>query len=1115
MAKIISLNVKGLREKVKRRAIFNYCRERADIICLQETHSSSEVEKSWILEWRGQILFSHGETNARGVCILFKSKVEITDIERDLDGRRVGCTISIDNTPISLVNIYAPNKDSPNYFMELIEKYEKNLDQLIMLGDFNLVLDKKLDRRGEKCNNDNAASLLNEFVSEMSYADPWRNRNPGVFCRSYYRKKSKYTASRIDFALCAPKIEKIVQSIFYIPSIMTDHQCLFMSLSQHENERGRGYWKFNDKLLQSGDFVKALNDLIRKKKIAYMHKNRKECWELIKFEISTFAKNWARENASERRVIISQLYEKSLILEEELSQEYDTRKQNILDNTKLELNQMEYEHAKSVIFRSGARWQVEAERNTEYFYGLEKNRYNAKTCTTLITENGKVIKEQREILNEQRKFYCNLYKKEKNIKFALSDDEHPQLSVEESLNLNQALDVKELSQALKEMKNGKCPGQDGLTVALYKCFWKELRDPLYDAFEHGLEEGLLHASARRGVISLIPKAKSDTRKLKNLRPISLLSVDFKIFEKALANQIKSVIDKLIHTDKKGFMAGRRISVNIRKVLDVIQYADEEKLEAILLSVDFLKCFDRISHEAIWGSLKYFGFGKNFVHMCKTVYCEASSVVQNNGFFSGVIRIEKGVRQGSPNSSFLFLLCAELLAIQLRKDPNIKGTQIGGIANLLNQYADDMDIMTLAKQQGIKRIFDTLEYFYKNTGFKVNYDKTCVYRMGSLKDGSAKFYTEKQITWTNQPVNILGITVHHSGNVMELNYGPIIKKAEGILNAWKKRSLSLEGKIMVINTLVASLFVYPMMVLPTITMTYIRKMESMIRDYLWDGRKAKIALSILQKPKECGGLKLVDFKAKDQALKMSWIKIVSSDTSMARICYHSLDPKIGDDIWNCNLKEEDINKIFKQGFWADVLKAWSLNNYKHDNAKGKWIWYNSDLKINNIPVFWHKCYARNLRTIDQLFKNGSTISIGEAKDFGMNLMEFNSLISAIPNESRRFYKQKRSDTMANDNCSERMKSTKLAYNDLVYDDQLLHPKKEKWEEELSIQMTYESYLKEFLNIRKVTNITKYRSFQYRLLHRAIVTNETLYKWKIERKSKLRELWRCRNINTLVC
>ena len=73
---IISLNVRGLQNDTKRRAIFQYCRERATIICLQETHSTPDIEQKWKLEWGGNILFSHGESNARGCCILIKKNKE-------------------------------------------------------------------------------------------------------------------------------------------------------------------------------------------------------------------------------------------------------------------------------------------------------------------------------------------------------------------------------------------------------------------------------------------------------------------------------------------------------------------------------------------------------------------------------------------------------------------------------------------------------------------------------------------------------------------------------------------------------------------------------------------------------------------------------------------------------------------------------------------------------------------------------------------------------------------------------------------------------------------------------------------------------------------------------
>ena len=59
--KILSLNVRGLRNAGKRKAVFSYLKnQKASICCLQETFSKKDDEKIWTLEWGGKILFSHG-----------------------------------------------------------------------------------------------------------------------------------------------------------------------------------------------------------------------------------------------------------------------------------------------------------------------------------------------------------------------------------------------------------------------------------------------------------------------------------------------------------------------------------------------------------------------------------------------------------------------------------------------------------------------------------------------------------------------------------------------------------------------------------------------------------------------------------------------------------------------------------------------------------------------------------------------------------------------------------------------------------------------------------------------------------------------------------------------
>ena len=305
--------------------------------------------------------------------------------------------------------------------------------------------------------------------------------------------------------------------------------------------------------------------------------------------------------------------------------------------------------------------------------------------------------------------------------------------------------------------------------------------------------------------------------VKNLRPITLLNTDYKIIEKAIANKMIPSLEYIIHKDQRGFMKDRRISVNIRKMLDILNEAKAKDMEAIVLSLDFVKCFDKCSFDILHGSLEFFDFGDIVKQWTKILYKDFTVKVQNNGNFSSNILIEKGVHQGGCCSSIYFLVIAEILAISLRRNDNIEGLTIRDIRNLLNQFADDMDIFSISSEKSIKNIYKELEKFRLQSGFTVSYEKTTLYRIGSLRHSNAQMYDLDQFTWSNQDITVLGVTIAHD-DVIEKNYQPIIKKVDETLNKWYHRNLSLIGKISVVNTLIASLFVYKMMVLPFIPNT---------------------------------------------------------------------------------------------------------------------------------------------------------------------------------------------------------------------------------------------------------------------------------------------------------
>ena len=160
-----------------------------------------------------------------------------------------------------------------------------------------------------------------------------------------------------------------------------------------------------------------------------------------------------------------------------------------------------------------------------------------------------------------------------------------------------------------------------------------------------------------------------------------------------------------------------------------------------------------------------------------IYRNCFAKIQNNGNFSEPIHIQKGVHQGGPASSLLFLICAETLAIELRSNEHIQGISMNGILNLLNQFADDMDIFSLFNSASLNAILETLTRFHTHSGFKVNYNKTQIYRIGSIKNTNAQLYTQQQVDWTNNPINVLGIYITgDSTESLKLNYDVVLKKS---------------------------------------------------------------------------------------------------------------------------------------------------------------------------------------------------------------------------------------------------------------------------------------------------------------------------------------------------
>ena len=131
------------------------------------------------------------------------------------------------------------------------------------------------------------------------------------------------------------------------------------------------------------------------------------------------------------------------------------------------------------------------------------------------------------------------------------------------------------------MKNGKSPGNHGLTKEFYVCFFEEVGWLVCKTLNFSFDNGELSASQKRAVITLIEKKDRDKRLVKNWRPISLINVDCKIALKALASRLKKVIPQIINYDLTAYVQDRNIGESVRLIGDLIDHADKENLACFL------------------------------------------------------------------------------------------------------------------------------------------------------------------------------------------------------------------------------------------------------------------------------------------------------------------------------------------------------------------------------------------------------------------------------------------------------------------------------------------------------------------------------------------------------
>ncbi len=539
-----------------------------------------------------------------------------------------------------------------------------------------------------------------------------------------------------------------------------------------------------------------------------------------------------------------------------------------LNKLQNKLDKIYEEKAKGAFIRSRKQWLEMGEKNSKYFFNLEKRRVEVNAIKKMKI-GGVICEDKKLIASHITEFFGNLYKSDSNVidPFPILNSITLERTVSNDFNLicSKNISLEEVKEAINKLKNNKSPGTDGLTSELYKTFHDHLSTFLLAVYEESFVNGCLPSSMREGVITLVPKSHKDTLVVDNWRPITLLNNDYKILASILAERLKYGLDDLIDECQSGFIKGHHISNNIRLVLDLIDYRDLVLDPALIMFLDFQKAFDTVSHNFILSVLQYFDFNNYFINAVKTLYVRGNSCVKLLSGTTPKFSIHRGIRQGCPVSPFLFLLVTQILYLMVNQNKVFKGIRIHDKEIKISQYADDTTLF-LKDQSEVPKALEIIKDFSQVSGLSVNISKCEILSLKNLDKTSICGIQLKDV------INYLGVKISINSNMVlaEINLNPIKDMIRKKFNSWLARDLSLAGRVLLSKAegLSRVSYLFSVMDCPKSSCAFLDKL---LYNFIWKNKSHKVKKEVLRNNISDGGLEVIDFTLFNHVLKVNWLK----------------------------------------------------------------------------------------------------------------------------------------------------------------------------------------------------------------------------------------------------
>jgi len=306
-----------------------------------------------------------------------------------------------------------------------------------------------------------------------------------------------------------------------------------------------------------------------------------------------------------------------------------------------------------------------------------------------------VVSDNKTIADHFNNFFVNIGP---NLSRKILNSEHDALHYVNDINLGESIylrstTVDEVTRIIHELKDSSC-GYDEISARVIKDTYHIYLTPLIHLINLSLAQGVFPNELK--IARVVPLYKSgDSQSISNYRPISILSVFSKVFERVMQCRLLDFLDKhdLLDKSQFGFRKNHSTITALTVLIDKILTGFHNGDMTLGIYLDFSKAFDTIDHRILIRKLNEYGIRGIALKWLKEYLSNRQQYVSFNNCNSDYQSITCGVPQGSILGPLLFILYINdlpkvseiLFPILYADDSNIfiQGKKLSHMVSLLN------------------------------------------------------------------------------------------------------------------------------------------------------------------------------------------------------------------------------------------------------------------------------------------------------------------------------------------------------------------------------------------------------------------------------------------------